>query len=546
MLAQVYSSSDIQLGTGLTVSTLGGVFSLPNPTTDSPDTFYLWVNTTGNPNLIHEGAVMFTFDPVSGDLLGQTEYSPGGLFSSGELILSQQGNLYMNSTSDVGLTYGLYQVSPYTLAFTGTNYMASFYLGGDLAFAFPALDETVGVLVNGHGSQADVYNLTTGALQYTIQLPNPVAALALGGQNDCFVLCTNGMVISFDYTTGNILTAARIPTPGGTTGGFGAETSIYWYPTMSWLMVCNNTGATTNIIGYSPVPQTDRATTPIPLQTPLNGNTIPVLTCIVDDLNMGLGGSIVMSTVTGSGSVVGIPVTDFRGRSQAQVLCSSVGSIAINCTASVTQTNSTGNILATLSASSTFNVTDQAQAVAAVSTNVMPAIGYPNGKGRLIHPTLGAFDYEYKPDQWVNMDGDVLVAPAWSSVKTLSGAASVLWAGNIRDTMCEERWTAQGGMSMPITQLRMLQTLWTNPIDPSVGYVQWYPSYANSAGYNVILVDLVCGSAGQTQSSRISGAGAPTIVLDDVVNYIDSDGDNIGWVSLPVTLFLKMVSKISG
>ena len=202
--------------------------------------------------------------------------------------------------------------------------------------------------------------------------------------------------------------------------------------------------------------------------------------------------------------------------------------------------------MATLTSSGTFPIANASTYTATADVQVLPSVSFPNGLGRLIHPTLGAYDYQYKPDQWVNIDGDVIIAPTWSGTKTLGGAAHALYLGNIADVVCEERWLSAGGLAMPIAMLRMLMAIWLTPVDPAVGYVQWYPSYTTNLGYNVIPADLVVGSAGGSQLARLSGIGTQVISLDDVIHAVKADCSPNGWVTTPVTLFLKIVSQIEG
>lgn len=158
---------------------------------------------------------------------------------------------------------------------------------------------------------------------------------------------------------------------------------------------------------------------------------------------------------------------------------------------------------------------------------------YPTKKsmGRLIHPIMGTFDYEVKPDEWVNIDKhDAIIPPLWASSRTLTSAANVLWDGVLQDVTAVERWKAPGGLSMPITQLRMLMAVWTNPLDPDIGYVRWYPNYITDMGFKVLPVMLSVGSQG--------------VQFDDVVNYKDEDGEPIGWVTEPVTFQMKLVARL--
>lgn len=183
-----------------------------------------------------------------------------------------------------------------------------------------------------------------------------------------------------------------------------------------------------------------------------------------------------------------------------------------------------------LSNSGVFSVIGASEEVVTIPLQIYPAFPSESGNGRLIHPTLGAFDYEYKPDEWVNIDADAIIPPVWASTRTMTSAANVLWDGNIRDVVVEERWKSLGGLAMPITQLRMMMAIWTTPVDPDIGYVTWYPNYISAHGFKVLPVNLSVGGTG--------------IALDDVINYKDEDGQPIGWVTSPVTFTLKLVERL--
>lgn len=205
--------------------------------------------------------------------------------------------------------------------------------------------------------------------------------------------------------------------------------------------------------------------------------------------------------------------------------------------------------MATLSSSAAFTVAAQNALITEVSTVVMPAVSNPQGsnQGRIVHPTLGTFDYEYAPDEWTNIDGDLIIMPTFASTKSLQGASNSLFQGNVRDVMCEERWKSLGGLAMPVSQLRTLLACAMNPIDPSVGYMQWFPNYTTGIGYNVLLLDVVVGSAGSPVMAALSGFKSQAMVLNDVVNAYGGDDPNTpyGWILDPVTVFWKMISKVN-
>jgi hypothetical protein len=58
-----------------------------------------------------------------------------------------------------------------------------------------------------------------------------------------------------------------------------------------------------------------------------------------------------------------------------------------------------------LTSSNTITVTDTGTPLTTVtlSTVILPPVGYTagTGRGRIVHPTVGAFDYIIKPDVWV-------------------------------------------------------------------------------------------------------------------------------------------------
>jgi len=148
--------------------------------------------------------------------------------------------------------------------------------------------------------------------------------------------------------------------------------------------------------------------------------------------------------------------------------------------------------MTTLTASTTFSIGASTTVIESVSVTILPVIAAGAGRGRLVHPTLGTYDYAHMPDEWVNVDGDVLIAPIWASSKTLDGAANTLWQGNIRDVEVEEHWT----FAVSIAHLRAVLAFWQNPPDPDDGYVAWYPNYANGNGYSVLMLDVSVGGQG--------------------------------------------------
>lgn len=136
------------------------------------------------------------------------------------------------------------------------------------------------------------------------------------------------------------------------------------------------------------------------------------------------------------------------------------------------------------------------------------------GLGRLVHPTLGTLDYAHPPTEWTNIDGDIIAPPTWASTKTLSGTSNTLWAGNIRDVVCVERWRDRGALRMTMGQLRSMLAFYCTPPDPSAAAVHWYPEYTSSLGFSVAMVSLTVGGDGVTLDWVARRAPAESFVAD--------------------------------
>lgn len=177
----------------------------------------------------------------------------------------------------------------------------------------------------------------------------------------------------------------------------------------------------------------------------------------------------------------------------------------------------------TLTNSATLAIGAAVPAVEEVSITVIPVASVVSGKGRLVHPTLGTLDYTYAPNNWTNIDGDVIPFPTWAGSKTLQGSSNTLWRGDIRDVTVVERWTRDsGGIIMPIAMLRTLLLFFQNPPDPASAWVLWYPTYTTDLSYKVLLTDLQVGGNGIT------------------LNAIATKKD---WATEEVSLSLKIVAR---
>jgi hypothetical protein len=183
--------------------------------------------------------------------------------------------------------------------------------------------------------------------------------------------------------------------------------------------------------------------------------------------------------------------------------------------------------MTTLSSSATVTIGAGSAVVDSIAIQVLPAIGSSTGNGRLIHPTLGTLDYDYGPDEWLNVDGDVIVAPIWANAKTLLGSSNALWQGNLRDVLVEERWSQ--ALNVKLSFMRQLLSFWQTPPDPDTDPpVQWWPNYTTALGFNVAMVNLV-----------VEGTGGSSGIT------LNPDGVLRGWVSGKLTLSMRILGRAS-
>jgi len=194
-------------------------------------------------------------------------------------------------------------------------------------YGLTAFDDLQNIFINTQFKTLSVYEWLTGQLRYSITLPQGALATALEEDQHMYILLQDRTVLLFDYMRNEVLGASRIPPlPGGS-----AITAIgikigydSVYKRMLVLEPTPNatTGACTTVIrGYRMVPEPVRLTRPIPLKVPRQRRIIPVLVQAVGDSNEGVGGYVVNAAVGGSGSLVGIPISDNMGNALIHVAC---------------------------------------------------------------------------------------------------------------------------------------------------------------------------------------------------------------------------------
>lgn len=212
----------------------------------------------------------------------------------------------------------------------GDSGLYSFGGGGDFA-----VDDVSDVLIDcSDFLKLSIYKISTRKWMYDIPVPDLLVSIALEDPGRCYVMMRTGLIVLVDYLRGEIMGAGKLPdrtlSYGSSPSGYwnqGNDVDISWDRTYKRLLVCelspdNADGtATTCIRGYRMVPDPVRMTLPIPLKKPRQGRIIPVMSQVVGDLNEGVGGHVVKATVGGSGSLIGIPVTDHHGVAIMQVAC---------------------------------------------------------------------------------------------------------------------------------------------------------------------------------------------------------------------------------
>lgn len=161
-----------------------------------------------------------------------------------------------------------------------------------------------------------------------------------------------------------------------------------------------------------------------------------------------------------------------------------------------------------ITVSGTFSVADQAPTTVGANATVLPPLGFnAGGRGKLTHPTLGAYEYITAPTEVVNVDGDVCYPPIFAHTMTIGGAVDTVWPGFLRDARVIERWK-QGEVGCPIEHLRMLWQIFVNPPDLATGVpVIWEPNYINARRYNVLITSVKAGGEEYTLDLRLARYG---------------------------------------
>lgn len=182
-----------------------------------------------------------------------------------------------------------------------------------------------------------VYTLSTGALVREIGVSALPTSICAEDDKRIYVLGSNYVLSLIDYTTGEIISAIKIPTPPAVT-----YVMTTWDRILRRVLVfavvpdASDGSCASQVKGYYPVDVATYLTTPIPLVAPRRGRQIPVLLRAVGDLGEPIAGVAPQLSATGGVLVMTAPQgTDANGESTATLLCVSPGSATLTATATI-------------------------------------------------------------------------------------------------------------------------------------------------------------------------------------------------------------------
>lgn len=188
-----------------------------------------------------------------------------------------------------------------------------------------ALDDKLDVFIMILNGELQCFTNSTGKIKYRATLPANAARIALEDDSRMYVLMANGVLMLYDYIRGEVLGSTRMPPILNDRSYWNTNIQLAWDATFKRLLVFDIVpnkadGLCASVVqGFRPVPEATRITMPIPLKVPRQRRTVPVLAQVVGDMNEGVGGYVIGATVTGSGSLVGVPITDYYGTSYINV-----------------------------------------------------------------------------------------------------------------------------------------------------------------------------------------------------------------------------------
>jgi len=251
-----------------------------------------------------------------------------GTMSLQNIFRSRTGKMYLTSILGAGLTEFTMESGKGMTVVQGGAHLDAAKFGKFGFYGSYGIDDTPGgnKLVEADGVNLNIFNLTTGQLLYSRRFPADIVGVALEDDDRVYLLLNNRILALFDYTRNDVMGAAKIPTTSKTEKIADGEIVMSWDWLLRRLLVMERVpdvqgASVTKIKGYRAVPIPVRITIPIPLRVPRRDRVIPVMSQVVGDMNEGVGGYNVTSTVTGDAALAGMPTTDGLGVAISKVRC---------------------------------------------------------------------------------------------------------------------------------------------------------------------------------------------------------------------------------
>lgn len=236
------------------------------------------------------------FNAITGEFVGRANFSGLLTWSAAhEVYEGASGDFFMQTTSGAIYRYD---------AITGTVDVDSLIPPsryGRIIITAPMWDTGRDRVVMGGQSgepQLEVYEMGSGTLLKTINVPHSVEETVYAGDSRIYALLVDGSLLGVDYLTGEVFQHTKTPIK---VDSLSTQVAIAWSRTYRRLLVCtyepdheDGTSAT-RIKGYRNVPIPVHLCKPIPLKPLRTGKKSPVLVKQIGDLGEGLAG---MLTVT--------------------------------------------------------------------------------------------------------------------------------------------------------------------------------------------------------------------------------------------------------
>ena len=339
---------------------------------DSYTSIYLWAEFEFGFVGGHEA--YFRFDGKSGKLIrriGEGDVgSIGGLTTQGKFKTSRGGTAYLvdifgdnlyklslggTASALIGdepdelnywdvvaegetVTGVLVPIKGYPISrFEPYNAQGSKLFGYGVAGTF-ALDDIDDSYLDCSGNILRVFTWREGKFRYEILLPSLGVAICLQDKSRCYIFMSNRTVMLFDYERGEVLGVGRIPPSiAGKNYWNNRDVVFSWDDTYRRILIAEQVpdnpdgSCATRVRGYRFVESPNRITKPIPLRVPRKGRTIPVLVKVVNEMNAGIGGFAIDCTISGDGSLIGVPLTTHDGEAFIQVACEGDDQVDEDC-----------------------------------------------------------------------------------------------------------------------------------------------------------------------------------------------------------------------